>query len=148
MYAGIIIWPLQGDVGQLKGSISSNIVIPICSAFFTSNQALRSLSDDNALVQPSASQSLQENSLLLLQCYFSLWYVVDVPSFSSFIISHLPAWTFTPRVVRCVQLRCKDQSRSCLWLHWGTGSAGYTHLTLLEFFEVQRKEVINLVWSD
>lgn len=58
MYAGIIIWPLQGDVGQLKGSISSNIVISICSAFFTSNQALRSLSYDNALVQPSASQCL------------------------------------------------------------------------------------------
>ena len=39
----------MGDVGQLKGSISSNIVIPICSAFFTRNTALGSLSDDTVL---------------------------------------------------------------------------------------------------
>lgn len=33
MYTGIIIWVSVGDVGQLKDSISSYIVIPICSAF-------------------------------------------------------------------------------------------------------------------
>ena len=60
----------MGDVGQLKGSISSNIVIPICSAFFTRNTALRSLSGHNASEQDSGSgrRRLVSRWFLSLRC--------------------------------------------------------------------------------
>lgn len=38
MFAGIIIWVSVRDVGQLKDSVSSYIVIPICSAFSRETQ--------------------------------------------------------------------------------------------------------------
>lgn len=145
-----------GDVGQLKGSISSNIVIPICSAFSPETQLW-------GLCQsvPWAGQwllmllsCLQRISLLVWQfafCQFGIMFQsLALPLAPLFIIPFFfpPAWTFTPLVVHSVPLRCKNQSRSCLWLNWGTGSAGYTHLTLPETCAAQRKEVIHLVSSD
>lgn len=55
-----------GDVGQLKGSISSNIVIPICSAF---SPALRSLSGDNTLSRTMAVDAV----FMFLDDFFTLF---------------------------------------------------------------------------
>lgn len=145
-----------GDVGQLKGSISSNIVIPICSAFSPETQLW-------GLCQtvPWAGQWL----LMLLSCFQRISLLVWQFAFCHFGIMlkslALPlaplslSSLFFPQLElsllglsTLVPLRCKNQSRSCLRLNWGTGSAGYTHLTLLETCTVQRKEVIHLVSSD
>lgn len=148
----------MGDVGQLKGSISSNIVIPICSAFSPETQ----LWGLCRTTMPWAGQCLsmllscfQMISRLECQCahpynvwiaFFTLaplfFHTLCISCSCYFQLGLLLLW-----VVHSPRLQCKNQRRSCLWLNCGTGSAGYTHLTLLETCKAQRKEVIHLVSS-
>lgn len=131
---------------------------PHLFCFFKRNTALRSLSNYTALGRTVAKCSCPApKCFLYLFAFCHFWIAVTLlvlpltkcsKTQPHLISSLLDSQLALVILQHSALLQCKTQSRSCLWLNWGTGSAGYIHLTLLETCTAQRKKVIHLVSSD
>lgn len=159
MYAGIIIWSLCGGCRSAERLYFLKYCNPHLFCFFTRNTALRSLLDYNAL-----GRTVALNAAVLFPHDFSTCVAASFLSFPNYFkiaCSCSPFFTASVSLVSftfsfnfhslgCLVAlpKCKTQIRSCLWLKWGTGSTGYTHLTLLETWTAQRKEVFHLILRD
>lgn len=166
MYAGIIIWSLCGGCRSTERLYFLKYCNPHLFCFFTRNTALRSLSDHNALgrtVALNAADLFPDDFSFFchFQIIFKLLALPQIPLFPDNLDQTLESTASVSLVFLYFQLELsllglstltplqrRNQPRSCLWLNWWTGSAGYTRLTLLETCTAQRKEVIHLVLSD
>lgn len=134
MYAGIIIWSLCGGCRSTERLYFLKYCNPHLFCFFTSNTALRSLSDYNAL-----SRTVTLNAVVLFPDDFSscvcfllftnIYILTLAPPISNnldrilkknslFYPLLLWAWTFCSlSCPLCSAAVCKNQSRSSLWLN-------------------------------